>query len=165
MFRTIDDFATMCAEESGATLKIFRALDERSITQAVMPERRTLGRLAWHITTTLQEMTSEAKLHVDGPKPDAPQPALADIVCHYETASRSLVDAVRREWSDTKLAEKVPMYGDEWSRGQVFAALLLHQAHHRGQMTVLMRQAGLVVPGIYGPAYEEWAAYNAPPQP
>jgi uncharacterized damage-inducible protein DinB len=32
-------------------------------------------------------------------------------------------------------------------------------------MMMLMRQAGLTVPGIYGPAYEEWAAYNMPPQP
>jgi uncharacterized damage-inducible protein DinB len=27
-------------------------------------------------------------------------------------------------------------------------------------MTVLMRQAGLAVPGVYGPAREEWAAYG-----
>ena len=38
--------------------------------------------------------------------------------------------------------------------------LLFHQTHHRGQMIVLMRQAGLNVPGIYGPAHEEWAAYG-----
>jgi hypothetical protein len=30
-------------------------------------------------------------------------------------------------------------------------------------MTVLMRQAGLKVPGVYGPAREEWAAYGMPP--
>jgi len=29
-------------------------------------------------------------------------------------------------------------------------------------MTVLMRQAGLVVPGVYGPAREEWGQYNMP---
>ena len=27
-------------------------------------------------------------------------------------------------------------------------------------MTVLLRQAGLTVPGIYGPAKEGWAAYG-----
>ena len=26
----------------------------------------------------------------------------------------------------------------------------------------LMRQAGLKVPGLYGPAMEEWSAYGAP---
>jgi len=47
----------------------------------------------------------------------------------------------------------------------VLVSLITHQAHHRGQMTVLMRQAGLKVPGVYGPAREEWAAMGMPPQP
>jgi uncharacterized damage-inducible protein DinB len=38
-----------------------------------------------------------------------------------------------------------------------------HEIHHRAQMTVLMRQAGLKVPGLYGPAKEEWSQYNMPP--
>jgi uncharacterized damage-inducible protein DinB len=29
-------------------------------------------------------------------------------------------------------------------------------------MTVLMRQAGLTVPGCYGPAAEEWATMGIP---
>jgi hypothetical protein len=29
-------------------------------------------------------------------------------------------------------------------------------------MTVLMRQAGLVVPGVCGPAQHEWALYGMP---
>lgn len=51
-----------------------------------------------------------------------------------------------------------------WRRGSTLGRLLVHQTHHRGQMTVLMRQAGLTVPGVYGPAREEWAAFGMPPQ-
>jgi uncharacterized damage-inducible protein DinB len=54
------------------------------------------------------------------------------------------------------------MYGQTWKRRDVLMALVMHQAHHRGQMTVLMRQAGLLVPGIYGPAREEWSKMNIP---
>ena len=43
--------------------------------------------------------------------------------------------------------------------------MVKHEVHHRAQMTVLMRQAGLAVPGIYGPAAEEWEAMGLPPQP
>jgi uncharacterized damage-inducible protein DinB len=32
-------------------------------------------------------------------------------------------------------------------------------------MTVLMRQAGLPVPGVVGPSKEEWAAMGMPVQP
>ena len=49
-------------------------------------------------------------------------------------------------------------------REHVLISLVRHQAHHRAQMTVLMRQAGLAVPGIYGPAREEWAAMGMEPQ-
>jgi len=35
--------------------------------------------------------------------------------------------------------------------------LIKHIIHHRGQMTVLMRQAGLNVPGVYGPSRDEWS--------
>jgi len=30
-------------------------------------------------------------------------------------------------------------------------------------MTVLMRQAGLRVPGVYGPAHEDWAGMGMEP--
>ena len=52
------------------------------------------------------------------------------------------------------------MYGMKWARGLTLQMLIVHQAHHRGQMTVLMRHAGLAVPGVYGPAREEWATHG-----
>ena len=54
------------------------------------------------------------------------------------------------------------MYGEDWKNSLSLWVLITHQIHHRGQMTVLMRQAGLVVPGIYGPAKEEWVAIGIP---
>ncbi len=55
------------------------------------------------------------------------------------------------------------MYGQEWKNSFSLWALVTHQIHHRGQMTVLMRQAGLKVPGLYGPAKEEWEAMGMKP--
>lgn len=46
--------------------------------------------------------------------------------------------------------------GVKWQNGASLRFAVMHQAHHRGQMTVLMRQAGLTVPEIYGPTYESW---------
>jgi uncharacterized damage-inducible protein DinB len=164
MFRSIADFHEVWEEESKSTLKTFRALTDASLSQAVRPGGRTLGRLAWHITMSLRDMMDEAKEPIPGPHGEDPQPPLPDIIKAYEAGSKALVDAVTKQWSDAKLLEKVPMYGEEWARGKVLGVLVLHQAHHRGQMGVLMRQAGLTVPGVYGPAYEEWAQYNMPAQ-
>jgi uncharacterized damage-inducible protein DinB len=74
----------------------------------------------------------------------------------------SVTAQVSKHWPDAALLEEVPMYGEHWAKGYVLLAMILHQTHHRAQMTVLMRQAGLKVPGAYGPAREEWAAMNLP---
>jgi uncharacterized damage-inducible protein DinB len=81
----------------------------------------------------------------------------ADIVDAYERAAGSLTAVLRAQWSDGELPDEIPMYGRMWTKGRALLILVLHQAHHRGQLTVLMRQAGLKVPGCYGPAAEEWA--------
>ncbi|MCK6560862.1 DinB family protein [candidate division KSB1 bacterium] len=164
MLRTIEDFVKVWEEESGMTLKLFRNLTAASLAQKVTPEGRSLGKLAWHLTTSLH-MLSEAGLPVDAPKDDMPIPGkVNDLIAAYEKGTASVRDQVKKHWTDAALRDIVSMYGEEWAKGQVLWATLLHQAHHRGQMTVLMRQAGLKVPGIYGPAREEWAAMNLPPQ-
>jgi uncharacterized damage-inducible protein DinB len=164
MYRRIGDFVSTWEYESEATLKIMRACTEKSLAQPVAPGGRTLGRLAWHLTLTLPEMLGQAGLAVRGPGQDETIPSLARIIDAYEAAAGAVRDAVKTQWTDAALEERIPMYGEQWRRGDVLSALVAHQAHHRGQMTVLMRQAGLQVPGIYGPAAEEWAAMGLPAQ-
>ena len=80
---------------------------------------------------------------------------------HDWKAERAATLKILRVLTDSSLAQQVSPEG--WKRGGVLASLVNHQIHHRGQMTVLMRQAGLAVPGIYGPAREEWAKMGLPP--
>jgi uncharacterized damage-inducible protein DinB len=70
---------------------------------------------------------------------------------------------VAKCWSDETLQIEDDMYGEMWKRGKTLGSLINHEIHHRGQMTVLMRQAGLKVPGIYGPSKDEWAQYGMKP--
>jgi uncharacterized damage-inducible protein DinB len=163
MFRRVDDFEKAWAQESESTLKVLRALTDASLAQAVTPSGRTLGRLAWHLATTPHEMLERVGLKVGGPSHEsAPPPGAAAIVEAYETAARSVADGVAG-WTDATLEVEDEMYGERWPRGLTLQALVAHQAHHRGQMTVLMRQAGLAVPGVYGPAREEWGAFGMEP--
>lgn len=162
MIRAIADFVTVWNQEADNTKSLFRVLSDASMQQSVTSEHRDLGRLAWHITTTIREMMERTGLHVDGPEPDAPVPASAEeILRAYEASSASLVKSLGT-WTDATLDEQDNMYGEEWRRSVTLQVLLLHQTHHRGQMTVLMRQAGLAVPGMYGPAKEDWARYGMP---
>lgn len=164
MFRRLTDFSKTWEYESEATLKLLRMLTDTSLAQAVGPQGRTLGRLAWHVTLTIGEMMRQTGLEVQGPAEDAPVPAhAAEIAATYEKVAAALDDEIRLDWSDKSLESEDDMYGQRWKRGETLQALIAHQAHHRGQMTVLMRQAGLVVPGIYGPAREEWAGMGMEP--
>lgn len=163
MYRRIEDFQQDWAYESEMTLKVLRSLTDASLDQRVTPEGRTMGRLAWHITASVAEMLTHAGLSVDGPSDETEAPtSAARIADVYEEVAREAGERVAGKWSDALLAEEVPMYGERWLRGKVLDVLILHQTHHRGQLTVLMRQAGLVVPGCYGPAREEWAAFGMP---
>lgn len=165
MYRKIDDFLGAWAYETEVTLKVFSHLTDASLGQRVTEEGRTLGRIAWHIVQTLPEMGGRMGLRILGPGEDEPVPSAArEIAAGFEKAAESLASEVRARWSDEELEVEDDMYGETWARGQTLGALVGHQTHHRGQVTVLMRQAGLPVPGVYGPSKEEWAAYGMPPQ-
>ncbi|MBN2338329.1 MAG: DinB family protein [Acidobacteria bacterium] len=163
MFRRIEDFIGAWETESGLTQKLLDALTDASLGRAVAEGHRTLGRIAWHLVTTIPEMMAKTGLRLEAVKADAPVPTTAAAIREaYAAAAAELLERVRAEWNDRTLTVEDEMYGEKWERGNSARVLVDHQAHHRGQMTVLMRQAGLRVPGVYGPAKEEWAAFGAP---
>jgi uncharacterized damage-inducible protein DinB len=161
LFRTIEEFLINWGHESGSTQKILDTLTDKSLEQEVSPEDRTLGRIAWHIVTTLGEMMSQTGLDFEAASPDATVPKTAtEIAEAYRSSNEAMVAAIKEQWTDESLPELKEMYGEQWSIGTVLAILTAHQTHHRGQMTILMRQAGLRVPGVYGPSREEWAEFG-----
>ena len=157
MYYKISDFLNDWDFEKEATLKIFGALTDESLKQKVSDHGRSLGLLGWHITLSVGEMMSRTGLKFDSPDENSDVPLSAEEICRtYEAVSAALTDSVKSGWKDESLNTEDDMYGQKWKRGVTLGILITHQIHHRGQMTVLMRQAGLKVPGIYGPAYEEW---------
>ncbi|MGD9561818.1 MAG: DinB family protein [Pyrinomonadaceae bacterium] len=166
MLRKIEDFKKGWAYEVEMTQKVLNTLTNESLGQKVTPEGRGLGFLGWHLTQTLGEMLGLVGLKIDAPSHDVECPTEAsEIAAAYEKAARSVADEITANWTDETLLQEDSMYGETWARGLTLFYLIAHQAHHRGQMTVLMRQAGLPVPGVYGPAKEEWAAMGAPALP
>ncbi len=164
MFPTIRGFEEIWSYEIEATQKVLRHITTKSLTQGAGPDGRTLGRVAWHLTMTIPEMMSKTGLSFPGVDIEAPVPATAnEIFKTYNTLSISLLDQIKQKWTDATLLEKDNMYGEMWTRGRTLTSLVFHQTHHRGQMTVLMRQAGIAVPGVYGPALEEWAQIGMKP--
>ncbi|MBK8465422.1 MAG: DinB family protein [Chloracidobacterium sp.] len=166
MFRKIEDFQKAWAYEVEMTTKALTNLTDASLSQKVTEDGRTLGFIGWHLAITTGEMLGLVGLTVDAPAVDSDCPgSAAEIVAAYERGGKSAGEEVGKHWTDETLLIEDEMYGETWSRGMTLFYLIAHQAHHRGQMTVLMRQAGIPVPGVYGPSKEEWAALGAPAMP
>jgi len=164
MYRHIDDFINDWALESESTVKIFNTLTDASLSEHPLGYKRSLGRLAWHITQTVSEMMFRAGLFDSDELEHIGQPATAaEITGYYKKYAEQLTQNIRQRWTDGTLLEFRDMYGEQWHNGITLAILIRHMSHHRGQMTVLMRQLGLKVPGVYGPSAEEWVSYGMQP--
>ena len=165
MFRRIDDFQKAWKAEADKTLQILDAIPDQAMGRIVTEGHRDLRRMGWHLVESLVEMPGHLGLKIEGAHLIqngfivAPPPTMKAVRDTYARASESLASLVQA-WTDADLELEDELYGDVWMRGVTLSVIIIHQAHHRGQMTVLMRQAGLAVPGIYGPAKEGWAAYG-----
>ena len=163
MYYKISDFIEDWKYESESTLKVLNNLSDESLTVKFNNEIRTAGRLAWHIVGAISELGHRMGLAFEEIDQDSPFPPTAkEIVDEYKRASDVLIKEIKEKWNDETLSieDEITGQGDMWSRGKTLGALVTHQIHHRAQLTVVMRLAGLKVPGVYGPAKEEWAAYG-----
>ncbi|UCD16190.1 MAG: DinB family protein [Candidatus Zixiibacteriota bacterium] len=161
MFVAVSDFLKTWKSHSDRMQKLFDSLTDQSLAQEVVAGHRTLGRLGWHIITTIPEMSGRVGLKLEGPAENTPLPKTAgEIAEGYRAVAGSLARQIENSWSDEALMIEDDMYGEQWKRGLTLRILLNHEIHHAGQMTILMRQAGLKVPGLYGPSQEEWAQYG-----
>lgn len=164
VYKKLEDFFHDWKFESEVMQKYLANLTDESLGQKVTADGRDLGFIAWHTVTTIGEITEKVGLIVDCPhyESDAPTNAV-EIVAAFNTASESLISELKSNWNDETLQQEDDMYGEIWKRGETLYNMLVHQVHHRGQMSILMRQAGLKVPGSYGPSKEEWASMGMEP--
>jgi uncharacterized damage-inducible protein DinB len=161
MFRKISDFEKTWTNHVQGTMKVLNAMTQASMSQPVADGHRTLGRLAWHNVTTIAEMAPYTGLKFTSVSKDAPMPGTLDEIRKaYADVTLELLQQIKAHWTDETLLQEDDLYGEKWARGMTLYVLIVHEVHHRGQMTVLMRQAGLSVPGVFGPAKEEWEKFG-----
>jgi uncharacterized damage-inducible protein DinB len=167
MFRRVDDFLASFEGEAARTLEVLGAVPDSAMGVQVAEGHRDLRRMAWHLVESLLEMGGRMGLalpgaaRLEGGFIGEPPATMEEVARTYREVSQAFGKAVGA-WSDPDLEREDDLYGETWKRGFTLYALLAHQTHHRGQMTVLLRQAGLPMPSIYGPAKEGWAAYGLP---
>jgi uncharacterized damage-inducible protein DinB len=144
---------------------VFSNLTDESLAKKVNEKVRTAGRLAWHITAAIPEMMNRTGFKIEEVKEDSSVSSnVSELVKVYKNISEALVNQIQANWTDETLLKEDDMYGETWAKGKTLSILLIHQVHHRAQLTIVMRMLGLKVPGVYGPSSEEWAGMGMPAQ-
>jgi uncharacterized damage-inducible protein DinB len=156
LFTTIHDFVQEFEMESAITKRVLESLTDTSLTQIVSDHQRTLGQIAWHLVSSINYL-KDMGLSYDEPLAEEAAPTkAARIASEYSRLGQSMLRAMRIQWTDESLRQVVNVGGEDWHYGASLHYLLRHEIHHRGQLTVLMRQAGLRVPNVLGPTRDDW---------
>ncbi|KQL57609.1 damage-inducible protein DinB [Alkalicoccobacillus plakortidis] len=155
MYRKVEDFIQEWKQESQLTLSVLQSLTDEKLGQAIEEGHNTLGWLGWHLTTSPVFFVGQLGLNLNVDLANK-QPSSASVIKDsYDRVSKALLNAVEQVNSDAFMEEELEALGATFTKGAMLRLLLNHQAHHRGQMIVLLRQAGLTVPGLYGPTKEQ----------
>lgn len=156
MYRTVNDFLFDWSNSASGTISVLEALTDEKLNQAIVEGHNTLGWLGWHLVTSVSFFAGQIGLNVTVPGDVKTVPNKAsEILDSYKKVSEELKKAVEEGLTDESIVEKVEAFGQLTPRGMMLSKCIEHQTHHRGQMTVLLRQAGLKVPSIMGPTKED----------
>lgn len=153
MYRKVEDFLEDWEVSSESTLNALKAITNDTMTQSIADDHNTLGWLGWHLVGVGATIGKFASLEIPEPDHQMMPLDMEEIVSAYE----SLAEAYKTEaarLTDESLLEEVQGFSGPIARGKLLRALITHQTHHVGQITVLLRQAGLKVPAIMGPTKE-----------
>ena len=154
MYRTVEDFLGDWKNSSEGTLAVFKALTDDKLTVSIVEDHNSLGWLAWHLTNTPVGLGRLFGLNVSLVGDHTQVPTEANIIVEaYKKVIAEVTEQVAN-WSDEDLLTSVDAFKGPMEKGAFLRMLIDHQTHHRGQMTVLLRQAGLEVPPVMGPTKE-----------
>jgi uncharacterized damage-inducible protein DinB len=150
-------------QESATTRRVLERIPNDRLAWKPHPKSMTIGHLAMHIAVTPAFITGWAlqdSVEAVGGAPEMQPGSTAEILAAHDdsigkarAALTSLGDAgLQRDWSMT--AQGATLF--TWSKTELVRAYAMnHLYHHRGQLSVYLRQLDVPVPSIYGPSADE----------
>lgn len=162
----LHQFLAMWDVETGKTLRMLDALPADKYDFRPDPGGRSLGELAWHLAegdAYLSATVANGKFDPTVKVPGLERPRTIDALAPgYQRIHRDAVGRVE-SLSDAQLNATIPFIGGAPTSVSelLWVWLLMANVHHRGQLSLMCRLAGGVVPGMYGPNREEMAAMRA----
>jgi uncharacterized damage-inducible protein DinB len=160
---TIRDFLDELEQEADNTKRSLERVSNKKLMWKPHEKSLSLGQLALHVATLPGALAEISML----PTFDAatviarPEAKSVDDLLAAHDASVTRAREVLSSMDDAGLHTpwKIVMGSKEIAqmpRGQFLRSVLFnHWYHHRGQLTVYLRETGALVPAIYGPSADE----------
>jgi uncharacterized damage-inducible protein DinB len=150
--------------ETGTTRRLLERVPEDKLTWKPHEKSMTLGRLAMHIAEmpgwgTMAVTQTEIDFSPAAYKPRIPE-SRQEILATFEEAVTKCRQALEHV-SDAELMATWTMKNDgkpvfSAPRAAVLRSFVMnHMIHHRGQLSVYLRENDVPVPSIYGPSADE----------
>ncbi|MFL5534485.1 MAG: DinB family protein [Gemmatimonadales bacterium] len=160
---TVKDILQELEQESQATRRVLERLPDNRLQWKPHSKSMSLGQLAMHVANlpgAIAEVSTAPSFDVNTPVPRPEADSTAQVLEAFEASmirARQILEAM----DDAELAAPWRMMQGNrelWSipRGAFLRSVMLnHWYHHRGQLTVYLRQTGASLPAVYGDSADE----------
>ena len=159
----IDDMLRELEQETQTTRRVLERVPDNQLAWRPHEKARTLGELALHVAMVpggVAELVASPS-PAQAPQFTDPSPTSASELIPALDQSIAKVKEVLGGMDDTALmATWRLMQGDRELLAvprvaMLRSVMLNHWYHHRGQLTVYLRELGIAIPSIYGPSADE----------
>lgn len=159
MSKELEYFIQTWEREAAKTVKLLACLPPDQYDFRPDAEGRSLGELAWHLAEGDAYMTAgieagEFTMSTRPPGIDRPR-KVEELGPGYERVHREALARVRKLKEED--LDRVIQFisGPMTVRDILWGNVLLHNIHHRGQLSLMCRMAGGKPVGVFGPTREE----------
>lgn len=161
----VELFRQLWETEYENTLSVIKAIPDSQMSYAPWEGAMPLRRLALHVIGLEEQFiraVAAGEAVTGGSRIDRPEVQTSEqMLRFYEVQHAGLRDVVA-DLDDVHLGTPMPFKLPNGvvvrtlpGSAYLFSLLLLHLAHHRGQLLVYLRMLGQPVPGPYGPTREQ----------
>lgn len=160
---TVTELLQELDEEARTTRRVLERVAEDRLAWRPHDRSMTLGELAMHVALVpgaIADLAAQPGVDVDAGVPRPSARSVSELLATLErSVTRAKAVLVRlgdagltAPWNMTKGSRTIAVL----PRITVIRSILLnHWYHHRGQLTVYLRQTGSLVPSVYGASADE----------
>jgi uncharacterized damage-inducible protein DinB len=160
---TVSDLVQELEQEAQATRRVLERVPDDKLQWKPHTKSMSLGQLALHVANlpgAIAELSTQPSFDVRTPIPRPDAASRGEILATFDDSmGRARTHLARMKDGDLALPWRMMDGSRElWSIPRfafLRSVMLNHWYHHRGQLTVYLRQTGALVPAVYGDSADE----------